>query len=85
MSRPLIVSDCDEVLLHMVAPFRDWLAETQGVTFRMDSADPAIMMPELGRSVVHREGVELIRAWIDAQPGSCDTATTTGSEPPPAR
>lgn len=39
MSRPLIVSDCDEVLLHMVAPFRDWLAETQGVTFRMDSAD----------------------------------------------
>ena len=39
MSRPLIVSDCDEVLLHMVAPFRDWLGETQGVTFKMDSAD----------------------------------------------
>ncbi|MGV3511207.1 MAG: HAD family hydrolase [Novosphingobium sp.] len=38
-SRPLIVSDCDEVLLHMVAPFRDWLGESQGVTFKMDSAD----------------------------------------------
>ena len=25
--RPLIISDCDEVLLHMVAPFRDWLGE----------------------------------------------------------
>ncbi|OYX94091.1 MAG: hypothetical protein B7X90_13495 [Novosphingobium sp. 17-62-19] len=39
MSRPLIVSDCDEVLLHMVAPFRDWLGEKEGVTFKMDSAD----------------------------------------------
>ena len=35
MSRPLIISDCDEVLLHMVAPFRDWLGETQGVRFTM--------------------------------------------------
>lgn len=33
MSRPLIISDCDEVLLYMVAPFRDWLAEQQGVVF----------------------------------------------------
>lgn len=39
MSRPLIVSDCDEVLLHMVAPFRDWLAEKEGVAFHMNNAD----------------------------------------------
>jgi FMN phosphatase YigB (HAD superfamily) len=39
MSRPLIVTDCDEVLLYMVAPFRDWLAETQGVEFRMVGND----------------------------------------------
>ncbi len=25
MTRPLIISDCDEVLLHMVVPFRSWL------------------------------------------------------------
>lgn len=42
--------------------------------FRMDSDDPAIMMPELGRSVVHREGLQLIRDWINAQPGSCGVA-----------
>ena len=35
MNRPLLISDCDEVLLHMVAPFRDWLAEKEGVEFRM--------------------------------------------------
>ena len=39
MNRPLIISDCDEVLLHMVAPFRDWLDESEGVEFKMDSAD----------------------------------------------
>jgi hypothetical protein len=35
MSRPLIVSDCDEVLLHMIAPFRDWLAEQHGIDFNL--------------------------------------------------
>jgi len=39
MARPLIISDCDEVLLHMIAPFRDWLGETQGVTFTMNGND----------------------------------------------
>lgn len=41
------------------------------LTYRMASNDPGVMMPELGRSVVHREGVELIRAWIEAQDGEC--------------
>ena len=33
MSRPLIITDCDEVLLHMVVPFRDWLDEVHEVHF----------------------------------------------------
>lgn len=32
--------------------------------FRMESNDPGIRMPELGRQLMHREGVELIEAWI---------------------
>ncbi len=39
MSRPLVITDCDEVLLHMIAPFRDWLGESQGVTFTMNGND----------------------------------------------
>ena len=39
--------------------------------YRMTSAEPGVMMPELGRSTVHREGVALIRAWIAAQQGEC--------------
>jgi hypothetical protein len=30
----------------------------------MASADPGIMMPELGRKVIHEEGVALISEWI---------------------
>lgn len=35
---------------------------------RMESTDPGIAMPELGRSTVHTEGVNLLRAWIAAMP-----------------
>lgn len=35
MTRPLIITDCDEVLLHMVVPFRAWLDETHQVRFDM--------------------------------------------------
>lgn len=40
--------------------------------FRMDSRDPAVMMPELGRSLIHEEGVELIRNWISQMEGGCN-------------
>lgn len=33
MKRPLLISDCDEVLLHMVVPFRDWLDEAHHIHF----------------------------------------------------
>jgi len=33
--------------------------------FRMKSQDPGIMMPELGRSLVHSEAVTMLEAWID--------------------
>ena len=32
--------------------------------YRMKSTDPGIMMPELGRKLVHKEGVELVKKWI---------------------
>jgi len=32
---------------------------------RMESTDPGVQMPELGRRLVHAEGVALIRRWIE--------------------
>jgi len=38
------------------------------LAFRMASGEPGVMMPELGRALVHEEGVALIRDWIRAMP-----------------
>lgn len=36
---------------------------------RMNSTEPGVAMPEVGRSLVHDEGVALIREWISSLPG----------------
>ena len=36
--------------------------------YRMQSLDPGIAMPELGRASVHEEGVALLSQWIAAMP-----------------
>ena len=38
--------------------------------YRMESTDPGIAMPELGRATVHKEGVALVREWIAEMPKS---------------
>lgn len=35
---------------------------------RMNSNDPGVMMPEVGRSLIHKEGVELMDKWIKSLP-----------------
>ena len=42
--------------------------------YRMDSIDPGIAMPELGRATVHNEGVALVREWINAMPPASPVA-----------
>lgn len=41
--------------------------------YRMASTNPGAMMPELGRSLVDEAGVALIRDWISAMEGDCDS------------
>jgi len=45
--------------------------------YRLASTEGGVMMPELGRSTVHQEGVQLIRDWITAMPGHCDADPPT--------
>jgi hypothetical protein len=33
VSRPLLITDCDEVLLHMISHFADWVAEAHDLSF----------------------------------------------------
>ena len=39
MSRPLLITDCDEVLLHMVSHFGDWVREVKGYDFDPEGGD----------------------------------------------
>ena len=41
------------------------------MVYRMQHSDPAIAMPELGRSAVHSEGVALVSEWIASMNGEC--------------
>lgn len=34
------------------------------LAYRMESTDPGVMMPELGRKLNHTEGIELVKEWI---------------------
>lgn len=48
-------------LLYGIVPGKP---EESILQFRIESTHPGIMMPELGRSLVHEEGVSLVREWI---------------------
>lgn len=39
--------------------------------YRMQSTDPGIMMPEVGRKMRHQEGLNLIKEWINSLEGTC--------------
>ena len=47
-------------------PFGIYPSRPEGsiILFRMESTNPGIMMPEIGRRLAHTEGVELVREWI---------------------
>ena len=69
MSRPLVITDCDEVLLYMIAPFRDWLAETQEVVFDMSRQDfgRAMTHAQNGQPVTGEEAWRLLNLFFDGQ------------------
>ena len=53
MSRPLVITDCDEVLLHMIGPFRDWLGEAHDIDF-------ALAGNEFHKAMTRRDSGELV-------------------------
>ena len=50
--------------------------------YRMESTDPAVMMPELGRSIAHAEGARLVGQWIDSLEGGCEHGEPLAGENP---
>lgn len=59
MNRPLLISDCDEVLLHMMRHFGEWVGSDHGIDFVPD-------MEDFSRSMRYRDSgvpVEKDRIW----------------------
>lgn len=69
MNRPLVITDCDEVLLHMIAHFRDWLLEDEGVSFDLSGGDFASSMrwTETGELVGQKDMWALLGKFFDGQ------------------
>ena len=42
------------------------------VTYRMNTINTAEMMPPIGRTIIHQEGYQLIRNWINSMPTNCN-------------
>jgi uncharacterized repeat protein (TIGR03806 family) len=47
-------------------------ADASITAYRMDSNEPDVRMPEIGRTLIHEEGVALIHEWINSLSGGCD-------------
>ncbi|MEY3702777.1 MAG: hypothetical protein RLZZ561_397 [Pseudomonadota bacterium] len=64
--RPLLVTDCDEVLLHMVVPFAQWVDEAHHVHFDLDSGDfvNALRHKVSGVALGHEEIWPLLRGFF---------------------
>ena len=57
--RPLLITDCDEVLLHMVSHFDDWLGEAHAIRFAFETGS-------FGEAMTHTASGELVaqdRVW----------------------
>jgi hypothetical protein len=69
VNRPLVVTDCDEVLLHMVRHFRDWLAAHHDIEFRMAGHSFANSMRRAGTDtpLTEAEMWELLGGFFDTQ------------------
>jgi hypothetical protein len=58
MNRPLLITDCDEVLLHMVSHFESWLDEAHGIDFAFESGSfGGAMTDKVSGAVVGEERV----------------------------
>ena len=64
--KPLLICDCDEVLLHFVGPFQDYLQDVHEVTLRLDSfALGANMRRADGSPVAATEFMPLLDGFFD--------------------
>ncbi len=69
MNRPLLITDCDEVLLHMVSHFRDWLGEAHEVEFAFETGkfDDALTYRRSGEPLGKEQVWPLLGSFFEGE------------------
>jgi len=69
VNKPLVISDCDEVLLHMVVPFQQWLDEAHHIQFDLESGTfvDALRHKRTGEVVEGGKVWELLNGFFDSE------------------
>jgi FMN phosphatase YigB (HAD superfamily) len=88
MSRPLLISDCDDVLLHFAPHFADYVAERFGYRFALGVPGfVGALTDETGQAVANERAWELLGGFFDAEmhrqhlvDGALDALRTIGTE-----
>lgn len=67
--RPLVISDCDEVLLHMVTHFRDYVDEEHAVDFSLEGESwfRSMRSRETGEVLEEEEMWRLLNLFFDTE------------------
>ena len=89
MSRPLLITDCDEVLLHMVGHFAEWIEEAHGLRFSLQEPGfaNAVRYIDTGEPVPHDKVWPLLDLFFDSEmhrqnivPGAAEALAALGEE-----
>ena len=89
MNRPLLISDCDEVLLHMVSHFAEWLEEAHGYRFELDRPGfaEAVRYADTNAPVPAEKVWPLLDGFFDSEmhrqnivPGATEALAAIGEE-----
>ncbi|MBN8809194.1 MAG: HAD family hydrolase [Sphingomonas sp.] len=83
MTRPLLICDCDEVLLHMVRHFGTWLRERHDIAFAHESGSFVAMTHADGSPVEHERIWGMLDEFFPAEmerqtlvPGAAEALAT---------
>lgn len=88
MSRPLLISDCDDVLLHFAPHFADYVAEAFGYHFALGNPGfVGALTDDKGEPVAPERAWELLGGFFDAEmhrqhlvDGALEALRTIGAE-----
>ena len=89
MGKPLLITDCDEVLLHFIAPFHGWIGEIHDIDFSIERCDfyTGMRRKACGSPVEQREAFAIFNQFFTDEmhrqpiaPGAAEALAAIGTQ-----